>query len=117
MNDHNIDKTEEETLLDEVSDEALEIAAGAGRMAGMAGEHALETIADTSGGAVYFPGEITQLDEMFDLIDRELRTQYRLGYYPDPRPPQGAYRQIEVRVKGDYTVRYRKAYYAGGVAN
>jgi hypothetical protein len=37
MNDHNIDKTEEETLLDEVSDEALEIAAGAGRMAGMAG--------------------------------------------------------------------------------
>jgi Ca-activated chloride channel homolog len=82
-----------------------------------AGEHALETIADTSGGAMYFPAKITQLDEMFDLIDRELRTQYRLGYYPDPRPPQGAYRQIEVRVKGDYTVRYRKAYYAGGATN
>ena len=43
---------------------------------------------------------------MFDRIDRELRTQYRLGYYPDPAPPQGAYRSIEVRVKGDYTVRY-----------
>jgi Ca-activated chloride channel homolog len=82
-----------------------------------AGEHALETIADTSGGALYFPVQITQLDEMFDRIDRELRTQYRLGYYPDPRPPQGAYRQIEVRVKGDYTVRYRKAYYAGGSVN
>jgi Ca-activated chloride channel family protein len=82
-----------------------------------AGEHALETIADTSGGAMFYPVQITQLDEMFDRIDRELRTQYRLGYYPDPRPPQGAYRQIEVRVKGDYTVRYRKAYYAGGAAN
>jgi Ca-activated chloride channel family protein len=82
-----------------------------------AGEHALETIADTSGGALYFPTQLTQLDEMFDRIDRELRTQYRLGYYPEPRPPQGAYRQIEVRVKGDYTVRYRKAYYAGGSVN
>jgi hypothetical protein len=51
---------------------------------------------------------------MFDRIDRELRTQYRLGYYPQPRPPQGVYRPIEVRVKGDYTVRYRKSYYSGG---
>jgi Ca-activated chloride channel family protein len=82
-----------------------------------AGEHALQAIADTSGGALYFPMQITELDEMFDRIDRELRTQYRLGYYPDPRPPQGAYRQIEVRVKGDYSVRHRKAYYAGGSAN
>jgi Ca-activated chloride channel family protein len=82
-----------------------------------AGEHALETIADSSGGGLYFPAQIAQLDQMFDRIDQELRTQYRLAYYPNPRPPQGAYRQIEVRVKGDYTVRYRKAYYAGGVAN
>ena len=82
-----------------------------------AGEHALETIADTSGGAMYYPDQLTQLNEMFDRIDRELRTQYRLGYYPQPRPPQGAYRRIEVRVKGDYSVRYRKAYYAGGPAN
>jgi len=82
-----------------------------------AGEHALVTIADTSGGAMYYADQLAQLDEMFDRIDRELRTQYRLGYYPQPRPPQGAYRQIEVRVKGDYSVRYRKAYYAGGSAN
>jgi len=82
-----------------------------------AGEHALQTIADSSGGALYFPAEIGHLDEMFDRIDRELRTQYRLGYYPDPRPPQGSYRQIEVRVKGDYSARYRRAYYAGGPAN
>jgi Ca-activated chloride channel family protein len=79
-----------------------------------AGEHALETIADTTGGAMYYPNEVTQLDAMFERIDRELRTQYRLGFYPQPRPPLGAYRQIEVRVKGDYTVRYRKTYYSGG---
>ena len=37
-------------------------------------------------------------------------------FYPQPRPPQGVYRPIEVRVKGDYTVRYRKSYYSGGPA-
>jgi len=52
-----------------------------------AGEHALETIADSTGGATYFPNTIGELAEMFDRIDRELRTQYRLGYYPNPRPP------------------------------
>ena len=80
------------------------------------GEHALETIADETGGAMYYPDELSQLDTMFERIDRELRTQYRLGYYPQPRPPQGVYRNIEVRVKGDYTVRYRKTYYTGGPA-
>ena len=82
-----------------------------------AGEHALETIADGTGGAMYYPDEISQLDAIFDRINRELRTQYRLGYYPQPRPPQGVYRSIEVRVKGNYKVRYRKSYYSGGIAN
>ncbi len=82
-----------------------------------AGEHALETIADSTGGAMYYPDEVSQLDAIFDRINRELRTQYRLGYYPQPRPPQGIYRSIEVRVKGNYKVRYRKSYYSGGLAN
>jgi len=82
-----------------------------------AGEHALETIADSTGGAMYYPDELSQLDAIFDRINRELRTQYRLGYYPQPRPPQGVYRSIEVRVKGNYKVRYRKSYYSGGPAN
>jgi Ca-activated chloride channel family protein len=82
-----------------------------------AGEHALETIADSTGGAMYYPDELSQLDGIFERINRELRTQYRLGYYPDPRPPQGIYRTIEVRVKGNYTVRYRKTYYTGGLTN
>jgi Ca-activated chloride channel family protein len=79
-----------------------------------AGEHALETIADSTGGASYFPNTIGELSEMFDRIDRELRTQYRLGYYPNPRPPDGTYRALEVRVKCECKVRSRKAYYSGG---
>ncbi len=79
-----------------------------------AGEHALETIADSTGGATYFPDTIAQLGDMFDLIDRELRTQYRMAYYPNPRPPAGTFRTLEVRVKCECKVRSRKAYYSGG---
>jgi Ca-activated chloride channel family protein len=79
-----------------------------------AGEHALETIADSTGGATYFPKGVGELDEMFGRIDRELRTQYRLGYYPDPHPPAGTYRTLQVRVKCECAVRSRKGYYSGG---
>jgi Ca-activated chloride channel family protein len=87
-----------------------------------AGEHALETITETTGGAVYYPDSVADLDNIFERIDRELRTQYRLGYYPEPRPPRNALRRLEVRVKvagteanqGGYTVRYRKGYFTGG---
>jgi len=63
-----------------------------------AGEHALETITDTTGGAVFYPDSSTQLDSIFDRINKELRTQYRLGYYPNPRGPADTYRRIEVTV-------------------
>ncbi len=79
-----------------------------------AGEHALETVTETTGGAVYYPDSLAELDTMFERIDRELRTQYRLGYYPEPRPPERSYRRIEVRVKGDYLVRYRQGYFTAG---
>jgi Ca-activated chloride channel homolog len=78
-----------------------------------AGEHALQTIADSMGGAVFFPDTVHELDGIFDRIDRELRTQYRLGYYPNPRGPANTYRSIEVKVAGNYQVRHRKSYLTG----
>ncbi|MGB6198770.1 MAG: VWA domain-containing protein [Candidatus Acidiferrales bacterium] len=78
-----------------------------------AGEHALETIADTTGGAIYYLDSLKELGPTFDQINRELRTQYRIGYYPDPKPPQDTYRSIDVEVPGDYTVHSRKTYYTG----
>ena len=87
-----------------------------------AGEHALVTITDSTGGAMYYPDSMAELDSIFDRIDRELRTQYRLGYYPEPRPPEGSLRHIEVRVKppgaeqgaGEFVVRHRKIYFTSG---
>ena len=78
-----------------------------------AGEHALETITDTMGGALFFPDSAHELDGIFDRINRELRTQYRLGYYPNPRGPANTYRDIEVKVSGKYQVRHRKSYLTG----
>jgi Ca-activated chloride channel family protein len=76
-----------------------------------AGEHALETITDTTGGAMFYPDSAQELDGIFDRINRELRTQYRLGYYPDPKGPANTYRSIEVRVLRDgYHIRHRKSY-------
>jgi Ca-activated chloride channel family protein len=63
------------------------------------GEHALISISDVSGGAMLTVDDSSQLHATFDRIDRELRTQYLLGYYPSPRPPARAFRNIEVRVK------------------
>jgi len=87
-----------------------------------AGEHALETITETTGGAMYYPDSVAELDSIFDRIDRELRTQYRLGYYPDPRPPDRSFRRVELRVKlpGEaaskdaFALHYRKGYFTAG---
>lgn len=79
-----------------------------------AGEHALETITDTTGGAMFYPDSGQDLVIIFDTIDRELRTQYRLGYYPTPRGPANTYRNVEVKVlNGEYHVRHRKTYLTG----
>jgi Ca-activated chloride channel homolog len=76
-----------------------------------AGEHALITITDSTGGAMFMVDEVQQLDSTFERIDRELRTQYLLGYYPTPVPPPGSHRHITLQVKSGDMVRYRKEYF------
>jgi len=85
-----------------------------------AGEHALITITEVTGGSVYSPNDAAELQSIFDRIDRELRTQYRLAYYPTPRPPAGTFRRVEVRVNsavpasGRFTIHHRKGYFTAG---
>jgi Ca-activated chloride channel family protein len=76
-----------------------------------AGEHALITITDSTGGAMFVVDETHSLDAVFDRIDRELRTQYLLGYYPSPVPPPGSPRHVTVKVSTGDFVRYRKEYF------
>jgi len=79
-----------------------------------AGEHALVTIIDSTGGGVFTLDTADQLDRIFDRIDRELRTQYLLGYYPRPSPPPGVERRLELKVTGPYAIHYRKEYLTAG---
>jgi Ca-activated chloride channel homolog len=75
-----------------------------------AGEHALQTITETTGGAMFFPEKAEELPVIFDRIDAELRTQYRLGYYPNPHGPANTYRTIDVKVLPGYSARHRRSY-------
>jgi Ca-activated chloride channel homolog len=78
-----------------------------------AGEHALQTITESTGGAMFFPETPQELSIIFDRIDSELRTQYRLGYYPNPRGAANSYRTIEVKVLPGYVARHRTMYLVG----
>ena len=78
-----------------------------------AGEHALQTITETTGGAMFFPDSAQELAMIFDRIDHELRTQYRLAYYPNPHGTPNTYRTIEVKVLEGYTARHRTSYLSG----
>lgn len=78
-----------------------------------AGEHALATITEMTGGGMFFPDSAKDLDAIFSQIDRELRTQYRIGFYPERKPGTGnSVRKIELRVAGNYNLKYRQAYMA-----
>ena len=76
-----------------------------------AGEHALITITDSTGGAMFMLDNVGEIQSIFDKINRELRTQYLLAYYPQPTPPPGSDRHVELRVVGPYTLSYRKEYF------
>lgn len=77
------------------------------------GEHALMQLAEGTGGRVFFPDRVEELDQVFPAINQELRTQYLLGYYPKPNASAGNFRRIEVRLKRpDLVVRHRAGYYA-----
>lgn len=78
-----------------------------------AGEHALQTITETTGGAMFFPDSAQELPVIFDRIDQELRTQYRLAYYPNPHGPANTYRTIDVKVLPGYSARHRTTYLTG----
>lgn len=82
------------------------------------GEHALIQLAEGTGGRVFFPDRVEELDQIFPVINRELRAQYLLGYYPKPNPAASNFRRIEVRVKrANLFVRHRGGYYARGEEN
>ncbi len=89
----------------------LPITNNAGRNTG--GEHALEFMAQGTGGRTYYPEVNAQLDKTFAEIIRELRTQYVLGFYPrGVTLTKNPFHSLEVRAKSaDLRVSARNGYY------
>lgn len=70
-------------------------------------------IADATGGRVIEVSSQKHLQEAFDQISEELRSEYTIGYYPTNAAHDGTFRKIKVETTDkDFKVLARKGYYA-----
>lgn len=70
-------------------------------------------LTDETGGRLIVVSSEKKLEEAFDQISEELRSQYTLGYYPTNTAKDGKFRKIKVDAENkDYKVLARKGYYA-----
>jgi len=56
---------------------------------------------------------VEELEDSFQQISKELRSQYNIGYFSSNKARDGGYRRVEIKVeeKG-LGVRFRRGYYA-----
>ena len=85
--------------------------ADAGRNLG--GEHALATLAASTGGRSFSPQGTEEIDQSFQEIIRELRTQYLLGFYPQGVPQQPRrYHDVQIQTPSrNLRISARSGYY------
>jgi TonB family protein len=76
-------------------------------------EQRMYRIAEQTGGAVFIPHSVEELDDVFTQISRDLSQQYLLSYYPQDERKDKFFRFINVRVKTRpaLRVRARKGFY------
>jgi Ca-activated chloride channel homolog len=76
--------------------------------------HLLTALSHDSGGQVFFPNSLSELDAVYDQIAEELRTQYNLGYISGNKRRDGKWRRIVVRTpdREDLQIRHKLGYFA-----
>ncbi len=79
------------------------------------GDAILKDLTAETGGRLFSPFKIDDLDESFRQINQELRSQYNIGFISSNPARDGRYRTIDIRVseKG-LKLNHRKGYYAPG---
>jgi Ca-activated chloride channel family protein len=79
--------------------------------------HALEIIAQRTGGLAFFPKTLDEVDEISRQVAHDIRNQYTIGYKSTNPRSTGGFRQIRVEAKakghGKMSVRTKSGYYAG----
>lgn len=84
-----------------------------GSFGGYNGESVLKKMAEATGGEYLRVGRSKDTAEAFAEIERQLRTQYLLGFTPSTGARDGRYHRLRVRVNNkDYRVQARQGYYA-----
>jgi Ca-activated chloride channel homolog len=85
----------------------------------LAAERRMERLSGQTGGAVFLPKTVAELDVAFNQIAADLAQQYVLSYYPAPEHRDGRLHVIDLKVKSrnDVRVRSRKGYYAPKAAS
>lgn len=77
------------------------------------GDKALRTLAEETGGQIYFPYSASQMTQHFSNINQELRSQYNIAYESQGKMLKSGFRSIKVRVNRDnIQLRHRKGYVA-----
>ncbi len=78
-----------------------------------ANEGVAKKLAEETGGRAIVVHSEKKLEEAFDQIAEELRTEYTLGYYPTNSARDGRFRKIKTETtRPDLRVLARKGYYA-----
>jgi Ca-activated chloride channel homolog len=74
----------------------------------------LTELAEATGGEVYFPREVSDVDRIAHLVAHDIRSQYTIQYTPTNAAMDGTYRQIKITVNSPnrLTARTRNGYYA-----
>ena len=81
------------------------------------GDQVLQTIAEETGGRAFFPYHVDDLDQSFQDIGDELRSQYSIAYNPSNYVANGRYHKIRIEVPEHKSlqVRARRGYYARSI--
>jgi len=84
---------------------------------GYGGRAILEELAGVSGGKAFFPSTGAEMNDTFERIALELRTQYSIGYRPTAFANDGKWHKIKVKVQPPrgfprLFVRGREGYFA-----
>ncbi len=87
--------------------------------AGLEARSALEALAEASGGRAFFPETANEIPQITEIIARELRELYTLGYVPTNSRRDGTWRSVRVYVPTPpetprFEINYRHGYYAPG---
>jgi Ca-activated chloride channel family protein len=76
-------------------------------------EHVVKKLAEETGGQWFFPQQLQELDDVYDRIAKELKSQYNIGYVSSNTRRDGTWRRVVVQTAEDnLLVRTKLGYYA-----